>query len=74
MYAFEPGAQTILLVSDILYIFLIHSISDTCIKEGKQFLSEMKIYNYDSLAEHVNYGEYTDKGILFIPPHPICYV
>jgi hypothetical protein len=45
-----------------------------CLKEGKKFLSEMPIYTYEGLNEHITYGEYSEKGSLIIPPHPVCSV
>ena len=43
-----------------------------CLKEAKKFLSEMPIYNQDTLNEHVIYGEYSTQGTLLTPPHPTC--
>jgi hypothetical protein len=49
-------------------------LSEVCLKEGKKFLSEMPIYTYEGLNEHITYGEYSEKGSLVIPPHPVCSV
>jgi hypothetical protein len=43
-----------------------------CLKENKQFLSEMKIFNYSNLNDHIKYGEYDENGNLLSPPHPSC--
>ena len=47
---------------------------ETCLKEGKKFLSEMPIYNYENLSEHISFGEFSNVGTLIVPPHPSCQV
>ena len=42
-----------------------------CLKENKNFLSEMKIYNQKNLQDHIKYGEY-EKNYMICPPHPNC--
>jgi hypothetical protein len=48
--------------------------SDTCLKEGKKFLSETLIFTYEALNEHINNGEFSENGNLFIPAHLSCPV
>ena len=47
---------------------------DVCLKEGKKFLSEMPLYNNQTLNEHICYGEFSQTGALLTPPHPFCPV
>ena len=43
-----------------------------CLKENKLFLSQMSIYNYNNLEDHIKYGEYDKNNNLISPPHPTC--
>lgn len=47
---------------------------ETCLKEGKKFLSEMPLYNHENLNEHITFGEFSNSGALVVPPHPYCPV
>jgi hypothetical protein len=41
---------------------------DVCLKDGKKFLSEQKIFAKDELKFHNKFGDFTQ----YIPPHPKC--
>lgn len=43
-----------------------------CLKENKTFISEMNIYNYQNLQNHIKYGEFDENTNVRIPPHPTC--
>jgi len=45
---------------------------EICIKEGRKFLSEAKVFTYDSLYEHNQFGEYDEKMNNLVPIHPEC--
>ena len=41
---------------------------DICLKDGKKFISEQKIFSSEELEIHLEYGDYEEQ----ISPHPTC--
>jgi hypothetical protein len=47
---------------------------EICLREGKQFLSDAILYNYDTLQHHYENGELDSNNTIISPIHPCCQV
>lgn len=45
---------------------------EVCLKDGKRFLADSILYNYDDLQKHYKYGEYDEHWNIMAPIHPEC--
>ncbi len=50
------------------------SYCEICLKDGKKFLAENKVYTNEQLKEHIDNGEYCNQGVILTPIHPLCQV